>query len=135
MTGRCNAAEARTFTTALPGAASGLDRVGLSANAAVSKAACPSQECPISPMELQWTPTFPYVAHVPARRGGTWMLIVRPAADPSRWSWSVQHSLDEQLREGGTTGSPNFSKEQAERAVAHMDAAHPADPGIAPGPE
>ena len=135
MTGRCNAAEAHTFTTALSGAAPGSDRVGLFASAAVGKAACLSQECRTSPMELQWTPTFPYVARVPARRGGTWLLTVRPAADPSRWSWSVQHSSDEQLREGGTTGSPNFSKEQAERAVAHMDAAHPAGPGIAPGPE
>ena len=54
-------------------------------------------------------------------------------ADPSRWSWSVQHSSDQRLRQGGVTGGPNFSKGQAEQAVAVMDAANPADPGIAPG--
>lgn len=85
-------------TTASPGAASGLDRGGLFATAAIGKTACLSQECRIVPTDLQWTPTFPYAARVPARRGGAWLLAVCPMVDPSRWSWSVQHSSDQRLR-------------------------------------
>ena len=108
---------------------------GASLSAAIGMTACLSQECRSLPIKAQWTPSFPYAARLPARRGGMWLLTVRPAADPSRWSWLVRHSSDERLRDGGATGSPNFSKEQAEQAAALMDAANPADPGIAPGTE
>jgi len=76
-------------------------------------------------MELQWTTTFPYTAHMHARRGGTWLLTVWPTADRSRWLWSVQHSADDRLKHAGGTGSPNHSRSQAEHAAARVDADGP----------
>lgn len=78
--------------------------------------------CPDVPMLLLWTLTFPYAARMPARRGGEWLLSVEPARGGARWLWSVQHSLDAGPSRQGETGSPAFSKGQAEHAAAELDA-------------
>jgi len=70
---------------------------------------------------LSWSTNFPYTAELPARRGGTWHLSVRPRENWRYYEWHVVHSIETGLACNGSASTVNFAKRQAEQAVAELD--------------